>query len=133
MIFFKHKFRRLSACSLTVNNERKRFVQTVQVGRANKPLYERYAELKNELSRLNGHDDLGDAWRDKYETETFGADVQSLYRDMEPLYLELHAYIRRKVRNIQIKGRCMNKERIPRYFVIFCCSCTMFTERRILI
>ena len=72
------------------------------MGRANKPLYERYAELKNELSRLNGHDDLGDAWRDKYETETFGADVQSLYRDMEPLYLELHAYIRRKVRNLKI-------------------------------
>ena len=89
------------------------------MGRANKPLYERYVELKNELSRLNGHDDLGDAWRDKYETETFGADVQSLYRDMEPLYLELHAYIRRKVRNLKRIGRCINIERILSFIVTF--------------
>jgi len=68
-----------------------------QVGQANKPLYERYVVLKNQLAVLNGHDDLGDDWRDKYETDTFGQDVQALYRDLEPLYVHLHAYIRRKL------------------------------------
>jgi hypothetical protein len=68
-----------------------------QVGRANKPFYTKYVELKNKQAVLNDHDDLGDEWRDKYETDTFGNDVVQLYKDMEPLYLELHAYIRRKL------------------------------------
>jgi len=68
-----------------------------QVGRANKPLYTKYVELKNKQAVLNDHDDLGDEWRDRYETDTFGDDVIQLYKDMEPLYLDLHAYIRRKL------------------------------------
>ena len=36
-----------------------------KVGRANKPFYEKYVELKNKLAVLNDHDDLGDEWRDR--------------------------------------------------------------------
>ncbi len=54
-------------------------------------------ELKNKLARVNGYDDYGDQLRQKYETETFESDVQELYNEMKPLYLELHAYIRRKL------------------------------------
>ena len=59
-----------------------------------KPLYERYVELKNKLAVLNGYDDLGDEWRSRYETDTFQEDVSNLYMEMEPLYKQLHAYIR---------------------------------------
>ena len=37
----------------------------LQVGRANKPLYTKYVELKNKQAVLNDHDDLGDEWRDR--------------------------------------------------------------------
>ena len=37
-----------------------------QVGRANKPHYIKYVELKNKQAVLNDHDDLGDEWRDRY-------------------------------------------------------------------
>jgi len=71
-----------------------------KVGRANRPYYIRYVELKNKLARTNGHTDMGEMWKDKYEIDTFEEDMHAVYRTMKPLYMELHAYIRRKLFNI---------------------------------
>ena len=68
-------------------------------------------ELKNKLAQVNGYEDYGDQLRQKYETKTFESDVQELYDEMKPLYLELHAYIRRKLLDtygqdvVDIKGK----------------------------
>ena len=62
-----------------------------------RPLYIRYVELKNKLAQLNGYNDLGDEWRKRYETEDFEMDILNIYEEMQPLYLQLHAYIRRKL------------------------------------
>jgi len=80
------------------------------VGRKIKPLYLRYVELKNKLARLNGMTDLGEQWRARYETPDLEGDVMALYSQLEPLYKELHAYIRRKLykvyggRDIDLRG-----------------------------
>ena len=71
------------------------------VGRQIRPLYIRYVELKNKLAQLNGFNDLGDEWRSKYETNDFESDVLELYDQLQPLYLELHAYIRRKLYEVK--------------------------------
>ena len=68
-----------------------------EVGRQLKPLYSRYVDLKNKLAVLNGFEDAGEKWRSKYETEDFEGDILRLYSELEPLYKELHAYIRRKL------------------------------------
>ena len=68
-----------------------------EVGRKSKPLYERFIELKNAQSVLNGYADLGDEWRKRYETDSFEQDMEDIYRQMEPFYKELHAYVRRKL------------------------------------
>ena len=68
-----------------------------EVGRKSKPLYERFIELKNAQSVLNGYADLGDEWRKRYETDSFVQDMEDIYRQMEPFYKELHAYVRRKL------------------------------------
>merc|ERR1711936_215646 len=70
------------------------------VGQQIKPLYARYVELKNKLAVLNGFTDLGDQWRARYETLDFESDVLDLYSQLEPLYKELHAYIRRKLYDV---------------------------------
>ena len=36
------------------------------VGRAIKPKYERYVELKNKRAQLNHYNDYGDEWRSRY-------------------------------------------------------------------
>ncbi|OXA60176.1 Angiotensin-converting enzyme [Folsomia candida] len=68
-----------------------------EVSRKIKPLYFQYVELKNKLAVVNGFNDYGDQLRQKYEDPEFESDIHSLYEEMNPLYLQLHAYVRRKL------------------------------------
>ncbi|XP_072440825.1 angiotensin-converting enzyme 2 isoform X2 [Chiloscyllium punctatum] len=81
----------------------------VNVGKRLRPLYEGYATLKNKAARLNGYEDYGDYWRGNYETDDVGVyaysrndllkDVDRLLEEIMPLYKELHAYVRAKLRD----------------------------------
>lgn len=42
-----------------------------------------------------GFTDNGAYWRSLYETPTFEEDLERLYLQLQPLYLNLHAYVRR--------------------------------------
>ncbi|XP_034049711.1 angiotensin-converting enzyme [Thalassophryne amazonica] len=72
--------------------------------------YPRFVELSNEASRADGYEDTGAYWRSWYETKTFQKDLENLYKTIEPLYLNLHAFVRRKLYNhygpkyINLKG-----------------------------
>ncbi|KAG2456512.1 ACE2 enzyme, partial [Polypterus senegalus] len=78
-----------------------------EVGKKMRPLYEEYVVLKNEASKLNGYKDYGDYWRGDYETEgdsPYGytrdqlrEDVGKIYKEILPLYKQLHAYVRAKL------------------------------------
>ncbi|XP_068161194.1 angiotensin-converting enzyme [Antennarius striatus] len=57
--------------------------------------YKRYVELANKAARLNGHADNGAFWRSLYETPTFEEDLETLWKELEPLYLNVHTYVRR--------------------------------------
>uniref|UniRef100_A0A3Q2EBE3 Angiotensin-converting enzyme n=1 Tax=Cyprinodon variegatus TaxID=28743 RepID=A0A3Q2EBE3_CYPVA len=75
-----------------------------------KQLYPRFVELSNKAAKADGFKDTGDYWRSWYETETFQEDLEQLYKTIEPLYLNLHAFVRRKLYNfygpkyINLKG-----------------------------
>lgn len=42
-----------------------------------------------------GHADNGAFWRSLYESPTFEADLERIWQQLQPLYLNLHAYVRR--------------------------------------
>ncbi|KAM4630494.1 angiotensin-converting enzyme 2 [Polymixia lowei] len=76
-----------------------------EVGKKMRPLYEDYVDLKNEAAKLNGYADYGAYWRYNYETiekdgrykysrDDLMTDVRSIYKQILPLYKELHAYVR---------------------------------------
>ncbi|KAI9552326.1 hypothetical protein GHT06_022691 [Daphnia sinensis] len=67
------------------------------VGRAIRPLFATYVHLQNKQARLNGYEDYGDEWRQKYETKELESIVHDLYKQVEPLYRQLHAYVRRRL------------------------------------
>ncbi|XP_015226730.1 PREDICTED: angiotensin-converting enzyme 2 [Cyprinodon variegatus] len=82
-----------------------------EVGKRMRPLYEEYVDLKNEASRLNGFEDYGAYWRYNYETleddpefkytrDQLMEDVRSIYKQILPLYKELHAYVRAKLMEV---------------------------------
>ncbi|KAM6977897.1 angiotensin-converting enzyme 2 [Aplochiton taeniatus] len=79
-----------------------------EVGMRMRPLYEDYVDLKNEAAKLNGYEDYGAYWRSNYETveddpkylytrDQIMEDVRSIYKQILPLYKELHAYVRAKL------------------------------------
>ncbi|XP_053309980.1 angiotensin-converting enzyme [Spea bombifrons] len=57
--------------------------------------FNRYVELTNKAAQLNGYADNGEYWRSWYETPTLESDLENLYQELQPLYLNLHAYVRR--------------------------------------
>ncbi|TRY89927.1 hypothetical protein DNTS_000391 [Danionella cerebrum] len=64
-------------------------------GRELRSSYKRYVELANLAATSNGHTDNGQFWRSLYESPTFEQDLEALWKDLEPLYLNVHAYVRR--------------------------------------
>ncbi|XP_077419830.1 angiotensin-converting enzyme 2 isoform X2 [Vanacampus margaritifer] len=82
-----------------------------EVGKRMRPLYEDYVLLKNEAAKLNGFEDYGAYWRYNYETigeespydytrDQLMEDVRSIYKQILPLYKELHAYVRAKLMKV---------------------------------
>ncbi|XP_026535627.1 angiotensin-converting enzyme [Notechis scutatus] len=79
-------------------------------GKKIRRLYERYVQLSNTAVRLNGHADKGAYWRSLYETPTFETDLENIWNQLQPLYFNLHAYVRRALykkygeKHINLKG-----------------------------
>lgn len=60
-------------------------------------LYKQYIQLGNKGAQQGGFQDMGAYWRSAYEDPTFTQDVENLWRQILPLYEELHAYVRMKL------------------------------------
>lgn len=61
--------------------------------------YERLVELSNDGAREFGYKDTGDLWRSGYDMTPaeFSAELERTWTQLEPLYKELHAYVRFKL------------------------------------
>ncbi|XP_006833788.1 PREDICTED: angiotensin-converting enzyme-like [Chrysochloris asiatica] len=84
------------------------------VGRPLRNIFERYVQLSNKAAILNGYTDMGALWRTKYDSENEASslehDLERLFKELQPLYLNLHAYVRRALHrhygpeNINLRG-----------------------------
>jgi peptidyl-dipeptidase A len=65
-----------------------------------KDRYTRWAELANEGARGMGFADAGAMWRSGYDMDpdSFATEVERLWQQVAPLYQELHAYVRTRLR-----------------------------------
>ncbi len=61
--------------------------------------YSRLVELSNQGAREFGFKDTGDLWRSNYDMTPaeFSAELERTWTQLEPLYKELHAYVRFKL------------------------------------
>jgi peptidyl-dipeptidase A len=69
------------------------------VGKPMRGDYARLTQLSNQGARELGFADTGALWRSQYDMppEEFSADIERLWKQVEPLYLELHTYVRHKL------------------------------------
>lgn len=70
-----------------------------KVGAPMKDRYSRFVQLSNQGAREIGFGDTGNLWRAGYDMtpEQFSAELERLWTQVEPLYNELHAYVRHKL------------------------------------
>lgn len=70
-----------------------------KVGAPMRDKYARFVELSNQGARELGFKDTGAMWRAGYDMtpEQFSASLEQLWQQVKPLYLELHAYVRKKL------------------------------------
>ena len=61
--------------------------------------YARFVQLSNAGARELGFKDTGAMWRSNYDMtpEELSAELERLWRQVEPLYISLHAYVRRQL------------------------------------
>jgi peptidyl-dipeptidase A len=70
-----------------------------KIGAPMRDRYARFVELSNQGAKELGFTDTGVIWRSGYDMkpEEFSADLERLWAQVEPLYRELHAYVRKKL------------------------------------
>jgi peptidyl-dipeptidase A len=61
--------------------------------------YARFVQLSNQGAKELGFKDTGAMWRDNYDMtpEQFSAEMERLWRQVEPFYVSLHAYVRKQL------------------------------------
>ncbi|HEX7286243.1 MAG TPA: M2 family metallopeptidase [Candidatus Angelobacter sp.] len=61
--------------------------------------YARFVQLSNQGAKELGFKDTGAMWRANYDMtpEQFSAEMERLWRQVEPLYVSLHAYVRKQL------------------------------------
>ena len=64
-----------------------------------KDKYARFVELSNQGAKELGFKDTGAMWRSNYDMtpEQFSAEVERLWRQVEPFYISLHTYVRKQL------------------------------------
>ncbi len=69
------------------------------VGRAERPLFERYVGLANEGAKAVGFSDLGAMWKASYDMppDAFADETDRLWEQVKPLYTQLQCYAHRKL------------------------------------
>lgn len=89
------------------------------VGAQMKDKFAKYVEIGNKGAKEIGFRDLGDLWRAGYDMppDAFEADVERLWKDLRPLYDELHCYTRAKLRKKYGKDKVPEGAPIPAHLL----------------
>ncbi|KAK0057682.1 angiotensin-converting enzyme [Biomphalaria pfeifferi] len=86
-------------------------------GKKMKSIYSEYVDLSNEAFRLMGYNDTGHTWRMSYESPTIEEDINGLFDQLRPLYEQLHAYARRKLKTMYGEDKFPTSGHIPAHIL----------------
>ncbi|XP_045116015.1 angiotensin-converting enzyme-like isoform X1 [Portunus trituberculatus] len=106
-------YKKTGSCKLTLEPDLTRILRTSRdygelehvwkmwrdaSGRRMKNHYHQFVQLANKAAKLNDFENMGEMWIYPYESATFRDDLRHLFMQLKPLYEQLHAYVRRKLR-----------------------------------
>ncbi|XP_049524962.1 angiotensin-converting enzyme-like [Dermacentor silvarum] len=86
-------------------------------GKPVKEKFTRYVQLLNEAAKLNGFDDASGLWQNQYEYDGFEDNVKRLWEQLSPLYQQLHAYVRTRIRKMYGADKIREDGPIPAHLL----------------
>lgn len=86
-------------------------------GKPMKTKFLRYVELINEAARMNGFHDASELWQSTYESDDFEDNMRQLWEQLFPLYKQLHAYVRAKLRKMYGADKIAEDGPIPAHLL----------------
>ncbi|XP_055861053.1 angiotensin-converting enzyme-like [Biomphalaria glabrata] len=87
------------------------------IGTKLKPLYPEFVELGNEAIRILGYDDMGAYMRSHYVSDKPVDEMYTLYEGIRPLYEQLHAYVRGKLKRLYGEDKFPASGHIPAHIL----------------
>ena len=81
--------------------------------------FARYVELGNAGAKDLGFANLGDLWKSRYDitAEQFAAETERLWKQVEPLYRDLHCYAQARLQKKYGKGKVSMGKPIPAHLL----------------
>jgi peptidyl-dipeptidase A len=89
------------------------------VSPAMRSMYERYVALSNQGATELGYADLGEMWRSGYDMDpgAFRQETSRLWKQVEPLYEQLHCHVRAKLGEFYGEDKVPQNEPIPAHLL----------------
>ncbi|XP_055641474.1 angiotensin-converting enzyme-like [Toxorhynchites rutilus septentrionalis] len=69
-----------------------------RAGKPTRESFQKYVDLNTEAAKLNGFENGADVWLSEYDDPTFEQQVRDVIMQLRPLYEQIHAYVRFKLR-----------------------------------
>ncbi|KAF4530685.1 hypothetical protein B566_EDAN004924 [Ephemera danica] len=87
-------------------------------GNTTRPQFENYVRLINKAARANNFSNAAEMWLHSYEADDFRDQVTALWQQIKPLYLQLHAYVRRHLRERYGDNVVRSRGPIPAHLLV---------------
>ncbi|CRK96558.1 CLUMA_CG009925, isoform A [Clunio marinus] len=69
-----------------------------KAGKPIRDLFEQLTDLTNEAANYNNYKDAAEYWSFQFDTPNFRYEMEDVWKEILPLYEQLHTYVRRKLR-----------------------------------
>lgn len=81
---------------------------------------QKYFNNPNLYDSLIDYSDTGAFWLRNYESDTFKSDIEDLWQTIKPFYVQLHAYVRAKLRAHYGEDKVPKNQPIPAHLLGIC-------------
>nr|ANW11475.1 Lol71 [Bichromomyia olmeca] len=88
-----------------------------KAGTPTRESFNKYVELNREAAVLDGFKSGAESWLDEYEDETFEKQLEDIFAQIRPLYEQLHAYVRFRLREKYGDGVVSERGPIPMHLL----------------
>ncbi|EEB18603.1 Angiotensin-converting enzyme, putative [Pediculus humanus corporis] len=88
-----------------------------RTGQYIKDMYDQLVDLTNEAAKLNNFTDAEEMWNFPYDSPNFEQEIEEVWSQIRPLYEQLHAYVRRKLRDLYGPEKISNRAPLPSHIL----------------